>query len=96
MTSCLALGYWERDTFSTGNLQSFIFFHFQFSQLVSLSFEFFLCNAPNFSVKKKGKTSGIREDVETKQKDIMILFLMCARLCTIIVRRLSWTFVVRL
>ena len=26
MTSCLALGYWERDTFSTGNLQSFFFF----------------------------------------------------------------------
>ena len=97
MTSCLALGYWERDTFSTGNLQSFFFFSFSVFSISESFFRiFFLCNAPNFSVKKKGKTSGIREDVETKQKDIMILFLMCARLCTIIVRRLSWTFVVRL
>lgn len=54
MTSCLALGYWERDTFSTGNLQSFFFFfHFQFSQLVSLSFAFFFYVTLRISVQNR-------------------------------------------
>lgn len=54
MTSCLALGYWERDTFSTGNLQSFFFFfHFQFSQLVSLSFAFFFDVTLRISVQNR-------------------------------------------